>query len=143
MQNGTNSYRSASRNSTQRLAYCARGYGRAVQYLMLIWTENDAEAGTEEDAHAWTTFQGEAEAAGAYVLGSALRPAAGSSTLVRPALADAPPDERVRPGTVSPTPAQVQAFYILDCADDDAAVSWADRLPTWGTVEVRPLLTYG
>lgn len=37
---------------------------------------------------------------------------------------------------------QVQAFYIMDLPDMDAAVTWANRLPTYGYVEVRELLQF-
>jgi hypothetical protein len=37
---------------------------------------------------------------------------------------------------------QIQAFYIMDLPDMDAAVEWANRLPTYGYVEVRELLQF-
>ena len=37
---------------------------------------------------------------------------------------------------------QIQAFYIMDLPDMDAAVEWANRLPTYGYVEVRELLPF-
>ena len=37
---------------------------------------------------------------------------------------------------------QIQAFYIMDLPDMDAAVTWANRLPTYGYVEVRELLQF-
>jgi hypothetical protein len=69
--------------------------------------------------------------------------------------------ERTRPGTAgtgstaaaaddaassaSPNAAgkrQIQAFYIMDLPDMDAAVEWANTLPTYGYVEVRELLQF-
>lgn len=37
---------------------------------------------------------------------------------------------------------QIQAFYIMDLPDMDAAVEWANKLPTYGYVEVRELLQF-
>lgn len=37
---------------------------------------------------------------------------------------------------------QIQAFYIMECESMDAAVEWANKLPTYGYVEVRELLQY-
>ena len=37
---------------------------------------------------------------------------------------------------------QIQAFSIMDLPDMDAAVEWANRLPTYGYVEVRELLQF-
>ncbi len=36
----------------------------------------------------------------------------------------------------------MQAFYIKECQDTDAALVWANRLPTYGYVEVRELIEY-
>ena len=45
-------------------------------------------------------------------------------------------------GPVAEGSEQVQAFYLLDCPDLDAALEWARQLPTYGRVEVRPLIDY-
>jgi hypothetical protein len=37
---------------------------------------------------------------------------------------------------------QIQAFYIMDLPGMDAALEWANRLPTYGFVEVRELLQF-
>ena len=37
---------------------------------------------------------------------------------------------------------QIQAFYIMELPTMDAAVGWANRLPTYGCVEVRELLQF-
>ena len=37
---------------------------------------------------------------------------------------------------------QVQAFYIMDLPSMDAALEWANRLPTYGYVEVRELVQF-
>ena len=37
---------------------------------------------------------------------------------------------------------QIQAFYIMDLPSLDAALEWANPLPTYGCVEVRELLQF-
>ncbi len=37
---------------------------------------------------------------------------------------------------------QIQAFYVMECDSMDAALEWANKLPTYGYVEVRELLQY-
>jgi hypothetical protein len=37
---------------------------------------------------------------------------------------------------------QIQAFYIMDLPGMDAALEWANRLPTYGCVEVCELLQF-
>ena len=37
---------------------------------------------------------------------------------------------------------QVQAFYIMELPTMDDALEWANKLPTYGYVEVRELLQY-
>jgi hypothetical protein len=42
----------------------------------------------------------------------------------------------------APGTRQIQAFYLMECDNIDAAVEWANRLPTYGLVEVRELIDY-
>jgi hypothetical protein len=37
---------------------------------------------------------------------------------------------------------QIEAFYITDLPTMDAALEWANRLPTYGHVDVRELLQF-
>jgi hypothetical protein len=37
---------------------------------------------------------------------------------------------------------QIEAFDIMDLPNMDAALEWANRLPTYGHVEVRELLQF-
>ena len=110
-----------------------------MKVLMLMWSETDASGGNQADIDAWVEFDQRVRAAGAAVTNGALEPPAGSK-LVRPDLST--PGGEVADGTFAPGPAQIQAFYLLECADIDEAVEWARQLPTYGTVEVRPLLEY-
>jgi hypothetical protein len=114
----------------------------AMQYLMLMWADADATGGDESDFQAWADFDQEVRAAGAFVFNGALQPAATQARLVQTAIAG-----HQLPGAVEQKPfadgeRQIQAFYIMECPDLDAAVQWANRLPTYGYVEVRELLQF-
>ena len=108
---------------------------------MLMWTDRDAAGGDAADIAVWTQYEEKVRAAGVFVDRGALQPPA-QATLVRPTITDPSPDEELRPGTFADGTAQIQAFYLLDCADLDEAHRWARELPTYGTVEVRPLLDF-
>lgn len=113
-----------------------------MKYLMLMWVNTDAASGDESDMAAWVEFEQQAKDAEVLVVGSALQPSAQKSMLVKPELAKPDPGEEMVLGTFSNSNEQIEAFYILECADDAEAAAWARRLPTWGTVEVRPFLEY-
>ena len=112
-----------------------------MKALMLMWNDTDASGAQDADFAAWAEFDRDARAAGIVVTNGALEPPA-ASKLVRPELSKPAAGEEVADGTFSSGPTQLQAFYLLDCADIDDAVEWARRLPTTGTVEVRPLIDY-
>ena len=112
-----------------------------MKVLMMMWSETDASGGNQADIDAWVEFDQSVRAAGAAVTNGALEPPA-AAKLVRPKLSEPEPGGEVADGTFSSGPAQVQAFYLMDCPDIDDAIEWARRLPTRGTVEVRPLIEY-
>jgi hypothetical protein len=112
-----------------------------MKVLMMMWSETDASGGNQGDIDAWVEFDQRVRAAGAAVTNGALEPPA-AAKLVRPDLSEPKPGEEVVDGTFHSGPAQIQAFYLLDCADMAEAVEWARQLPTRGTVEVRPLIEY-
>lgn len=75
-------------------------------------------------------------AAGAMVSGEPLD-AAASGRIVRAG--------GVQDGPYADTKEQLGGFYVIDVADMDAAVAWAQRCPIspGGAVEVRPVPDYG
>ena len=112
-----------------------------MKYLMLMWADADAASGGQEDFQAWADFDERVKAAGAFVANGALQPAA-AEALVRTEI-----DGHALPGAVerrpfAPGTRQIQAFYLMECDNIDAAVEWANRLPTYGLVEVRELIDY-
>jgi hypothetical protein len=113
-----------------------------MQYLMLMWADADAASGGEADFQAWADFDVEVRNAGAFVANGALQPAATEARLVRTAISGHPVEEAVERKPFAPGERQIQAFYIMKCDDINAAVEWANRLPTYGLVEVRELIEY-
>lgn len=117
-------------------------YSSGMRYLMLMWADADAAGGDESDMQAWADFDEQVKAAGAFVLNGALAPAASEARLVRTAIAGHALDGAVERRPFAEGERQIQAFYIMDCDDIDAATEWANKIPTYGYVEVRELLQY-
>ena len=71
-----------------------------------------------------------------------LQPAATDARLVRTKIGG-----HVLPAALEQRPfaagtRQIQAFCLMECGTMDTAVEWADRLLTYGVVEVRELIDY-
>lgn len=111
---------------------------------MLMWADSDADAAgcDESDMQAWVEFDDQVKAAGAFVLNGALAPAAPEARLVRTAIAGHAIDGAVERRPFAEGERQIQAFSIMECDDIVAATQWANKLPTYGYVEVRELLQY-
>jgi hypothetical protein len=113
-----------------------------MKYLMLMWADRDAAGGDASDYAAWRDFDEGVRAAGAFVANGALQPAATHARLVRTAIDGVDLAEAVEHRPYAAGERQIQAFYIMECADIDEATRWANALPTYGAVEVRELLEY-
>lgn len=113
-----------------------------MRYLMLMWADADAVGGDESDMQAWVDFDEQVRAANAFVLNGALAPATSEARLVQTAIAGHELAAAVERRPFAEGERQIQAFYIMECESMDAAVEWANKLPTYGYVEVRELLQY-
>jgi hypothetical protein len=113
-----------------------------MKYLMLMWADADAASGGQEDFQAWADFDEQVKAAGAFVANGALQPAAAEARLVRTEIGGHALPGAVERRPFAPGTRQTQAFYLMECDNIDAAVEWANRLPTYGLVEVRELIDY-
>jgi hypothetical protein len=116
-----------------------------MKYLILMWAGADAASGDEADFQAWSEFDEQVKAAGAFVASGALQPAAtGCDRCPSRAHEDRRPRSSRRPRTAAFAAGtrQIQAFCLMECGTMDTAVEWADRLPTYGVVEVRELIDY-
>jgi hypothetical protein len=113
-----------------------------MRYLMLLWADADATSGGEADFQAWAEFDEQVKAAGAFVMNGALAPASSDARLVQTAIAGHALGEAVQRRPYAEGRRQVQAFYVMDLPDMDTALEWANKLPTYGCVEVRELLQF-
>ncbi len=113
-----------------------------MRYLMLMWADADASSGDETDYQAWADFDEQVKAACAFVLNGALAPASPHARLVQTAIAGHALGGAVQRRPFAAGDRQIQAFYIMELPDIDAAVEWANKLPTYGYVEVRELLQF-
>jgi hypothetical protein len=113
-----------------------------MRYLMLMWADADATSGGEADFQAWAEFDAQVRAAAAFVLNGALAPASTDARLVQTAIAGHAIESAVERRPFAEGARQIQAFYIMDLPDMGAALQWANRLPTYGCVEVRELLQF-
>ncbi len=116
-----------------------------MRYIFLIYKEaNDfadlpeAEARQRMAGH-WRLFD-EATAKGSYRAGDPLASTASATTMrfggQRPTVLDGPFAE---------TKEQLGGYYILDCADLDEAIAWAERMQGdcmkgSGCIEIRPIM---
>jgi hypothetical protein len=113
-----------------------------MRYLMLMWAEADAASGDELDIQAWADFDATAKQAGVFVDNGALAPAATEARLVKTRIAGFELSDAVERHPFTEGKRQIEAFYLMECASLDEALDWANRLPTYGYVEVRELLSY-
>jgi hypothetical protein len=116
-----------------------------MKYMMLIYAiASEAPVYTPEEhqaaVQAWVAFTTEAKAAGVLVANDGLSPVSDATTVrVRNG------KTLIADGPFAETHEQLGGYYMLDCADLDEAIGWAAKLPgaKFGTVEIRPVLTYG
>ncbi len=111
-----------------------------MQFLLLLWGDEAAEAALSEDEQraivdGHTAFGRALAERGAIRAGEALAPSSAGS-VVRPA------EGLVTDGPFVETKEQLGGFYVLECADRDEAVAWAQQVPRSPglVVEVRPII---
>jgi hypothetical protein len=121
---------------------CPLTYDASMRDLMLMRADVDAASGDEGDFRAWVDFDEQVKAAGAFVLNVALASASTDARLVQPAIAGHALNGAVERRLSADGERQIQAFYIMDLPDMDAALEWANKLPTYSYVEVRELLQF-
>ena len=115
-----------------------------MRFLLLIY---DDESGTDDATpEQFAAMLAEYEAydravqeAGVFVSGEGLQPTA-TARSVR--MRDGAPLHT--DGPFAETREQLGGYYLLDCADIDDALRWAERIPVppSGGVEVRPVIDY-
>jgi hypothetical protein len=114
-----------------------------MQYMLLIYndpssweTMSEAEQGAIYGAYG--TFTEELQSSGKMVSGDALQPTS-TATSVRVRNGETLTTD----GPFAETKEVLGGYYLIDVDTLDEALEWAAKLPgsTYGTVEVRPLVT--
>jgi hypothetical protein len=116
-----------------------------MKYVLLLygdegrWADMTPEEAAE-DMKLWSGFGQELTDSGAFLAGEGLDPTTSAVTV------------RIKAGEVvhtdgpfAETREQLGGFYLLECADLDAALAWAAKVPDLGeggAVEVRPVMDY-
>lgn len=112
-----------------------------MKYMALIYTDPTVTPPMGAQMNeAYFALNQKMKAAGVMAAGDALHPATTATSV------------RLRAGKVetmdgpfAETREYLGGYYILDCADLDQALQWASQIPgaAYGTVEVRPVVTFG
>lgn len=106
-----------------------------MQYLLLLANAPDAwdEPSPDND---WVSYTRALSDAGVLVSGAGLHaPDTATSVRVRDG------ERLVTDGPFADTKEHLVGFYVIEVADLDAALAWAERVPNvrTGTVEIRPI----
>lgn len=118
-----------------------------MQYMLLIYSdESQAPPPPSTDAQRaemmapWLAYNESLKAAGVMIAGDALLPTDTATTVSR-----VTGEMVVTDGPFAETKEQLGGYYLLECADLDAALKWAEACPgtAFGKVEVRPLMSLG
>jgi hypothetical protein len=122
----------------------ARPKGAGMRYMLLIYGDEQAQAGMSEadgaaQYEAYNTFTKDIVDRGLMQGGDALQPTSTATTVrVRN-------DETLTTdGPFAETKEQLGGFYIVDCKDLDEAIETAAKIPGArdGSIEVRPIMEY-
>lgn len=112
-----------------------------MKYMLLLRTDPTlapAEGTPESEAEMaeWGALYGELTEAGVLLSGMGLDEEASATTL-----RTRDGERLLTDGPFAETRELLFSFFVLDVADLDAAVSWAEKMPnrTYGSVEIRPL----
>lgn len=115
-----------------------------MKYLLTLHADEGAAPAPDSPEMAaemqeWFAYSEALTKAGAMLGGEALQPAATAKTV------------RVRDDSVittdgphAETKEVLGGFYLIDVADEAAAIEWASKIPnvTYGTVEVWPVMSF-
>lgn len=108
-----------------------------MQYLLLLYSAPDAGPQSEEEMPKWFAYTDELAQAGVLLGGEALQMPDTATTLqVRDG------GRITTDGPFAETKEILGGFYMIDVPDLDAAMAWAEKVPsaTYGKVEIRPIM---
>ncbi len=115
-----------------------------MKYLVLMYA-NEADAPqTQEELQdlqsAWFAYMQEAQAAGVLVSNGGAAPGSSATTVrVRNG------KTLITDGPFAETHEQLGGYSVIECADLDAAIHWAEKIPTvkYGSLQICPLWAPG
>ena len=114
-----------------------------MKYLLLLYSSPAAgpqdEASMAEEMPKWFAYTDELAQAGVLEGGEALQMPDTATTLqVRNG------DRMVTDGPFAETKEILGGFYMIDVPDLDAAMEWAEKVPSavYGSVEIRPVMEF-
>jgi len=114
-----------------------------MRYALLMSYREPAEGEISEEAiaeamEAFGAYGRALQAAGVLLSGDVLQPTAATTTVTR-----RDGGLRVQDGPFAETKEALAGIFVLEVADLDAAIGWAEKCPgaQWGVVEVRPSAT--
>ena len=115
-----------------------------MRFLLTIYDDESGwEDATPEQGAAmlaeYEAYDRAVQEAGVFVSGEGLQPTATARTV---RMRDGAP--LYTDGPFAETREQLGGYYLLDCADIEEAMRWAERIPVpeSGGVEVRPVIDY-
>ncbi|MGI9607294.1 MAG: YciI family protein [Acidimicrobiales bacterium] len=115
-----------------------------MKYALLIYTDPNggpADGSPEQMAEMqkWFGYSQEAGDAGVLLGGEGLQ---GTETATSVKVQDG--NTITADGPFAETKELLGGFYLLDLPDMDAAIAWAEKIPSvgYGTVEIRPVMEY-
>jgi hypothetical protein len=111
-----------------------------MRYSLLVLSEEATEATIGEEAMAWgraafDAYAKSLDAAGVLISADILQPVAASTTVsVRDGAL------KVQDGPFADTKEKLNGTFVIQVADLDAAIAWAEKCPgaQYGAVEIRP-----
>ena len=111
-----------------------------MKYILLMYANESEAPKTQEEhqaiAQAWYAYMNEAKAAGVLLDNNGMDPD-GTATTIRMREGKT----LITDGPFAETHEQLGGYSVINCANLDEAISWAEKIPTakYGSVEVRPL----
>lgn len=114
-----------------------------MRYALLMHYREPAageldQAVIAEAQQAFATYAKALEQAGVLVSADVLRPTDATTTVTR-----RDGTLQVQDGPFAETKEALAGIFLVDVADLDAAIGWAEKCPgaQWGTLEIRPVAT--
>jgi hypothetical protein len=113
-----------------------------AQYILLIYSPTEGGPSPEEaqaEMPRWFSYTQELQDAGVMRAGEALQ---GDDTATTVRVRDG--QRLTSDGPFAETKEVLGGYYVIDVPDLDAALGWAEKIPSvgYGSVEVRPVMVF-